>query len=161
MSKQVCVRKCIWKCVTVGPCVCVCVRDSLWAYLTRGCVLVLALTLVTLKVPIKVQTTTSVPNKSLALLLCVQFVQLARPSISCLFAWMFFQYVSFQRNHTWYSLKNKDNNIRCYAEACKLVCAQTLRQWNSHVSGNVALPLAREHHATLVFYFLDRNVCLV
>lgn len=65
-------RECICKRVTVGECVCVAV--SLGAYFTAGCVLVLALTLVTLKVPLKVQTTTSVPNKSLTTLLCAQLV---------------------------------------------------------------------------------------
>lgn len=52
-----------------------CVTGCLGAFFTGGCVLVLALTLVTLKVPLKVQTNTSVPNKSPTVLLCVQLVR--------------------------------------------------------------------------------------
>lgn len=55
--------------------------------LTGGCVLLLALTLVALKVPLKVQTTTSVPNKSLTMLLCVQ------PVCSCAHMAICSQYV--------------------------------------------------------------------
>lgn len=73
-------------------------------FFTGGCVFsFLPLTLVTLKVPLKVRTTTSVANKSLTMLLCAQHVALCSTACVCTYVCVF----QFNVTSDWVSINLK------------------------------------------------------